>query len=151
MERFHYAIEKQNIIKSLSKYPISSVNLKFSDDSLSGINYLKKINKFVVQNHLKIRDVTTILDLLHRLEKVEEQIYACADQKQQIQNFLLMVNKNQVFITNKKIQFKHSVELYKHFFLGLKIAALTMGALILLIILLRTYKNEIVMILRIKQ
>lgn len=144
----HYYMEKQNIERAFSQYPSSLLSLKFLTDSLNGPNYIKKINKCSQETGIKITDVMGILNLFHRLEKVQEQIYLYTDLKQQIQNALYMLDRNHTFITNKNIHFKRTVDLSYHFILGLKFAVLADLALILLITFLNWYKTEFNFILK---
>ena len=147
----HYNAEKQNIIRTFSKYPSSLLNLKYSNDSLNGPNFIKKINKYSVQNDVKVTEVITVLNLFNRWNKVDEQIYLYSDQKQQLRNALYMLDRNHIFVINKNIQFKRTVEVFSHFLLAFKAAFLAVFLFVLTAFVLQKYTTEFKMIFNYKK
>ena len=142
----YYTVEKNSIMKQLARYPVMALDLEFADDSLTGPNYLKRLNKFGKQTNMKMEDIVTVLGLFYRLNKVEQQIYQYNDQNQKVQGALYLLNRNHIIITDKLIDFKRSVEVSSHFLYGLKISSIVIIILISLIIFLKLFNKELRMV-----
>lgn len=141
-----YDSEKKKMYSEVSKYPLSVSSLEFLPDSLSNKNSIKKMNQFSDKSGLKPVEVLNVLSIFHRIELVEEQIYKYSEQKQRLQNSLFFIKKS-ILITNKYINYKHSVNISHHFILAFKIAFVTMGSLIVLISFWKGYKDDILLLI----
>lgn len=142
-----YENERMKMYSEISKYPLSVLNLEFSRDSLSNKSSIKQIKEFCEKNGLKLGDVLNVLNVFHRLGMVEDQVFKYSEQKQRLENSLFFIKKN-ILITNKFINYKKSVSLSHHFILGLRIALLTMGSLIILIPFWKIYKDDILLVIK---
>ncbi len=142
-----YENERMKMNSEISKYPLSVLNLEFSRDSLSNKSSIKQIKGFCEKNGLKLGDVLNVLNIFHRLGMVEDQIFKFSEQTQRFQNSLFFIKKN-ILITNKFISYKKSVNICHHFILGLRMALLTLGSLIILIPFWKIYKDDILLVIK---